>query len=102
MGFGNFIKKVGKSVSNVGKTVWDGTQKATTCLNAINKVQSNVQGHDPRGWMTACDKETLFKLQGPDHFKSCLTNKIKQEIKDIKNPEKYAEKLWDEIKGGCS
>ena len=124
MGLGSFFKKAGKVVGGAANTVgdgvvdgvntvgngikdganavWDGTQKATICLNAINNVQGNVQGHDPRTWMTDCAKQTIFKLQGPDYFKSCLENKIKQEITDIKDPKKYVDSLWDEIKGGCS
>lgn len=110
---GNFFKKIGKTIVDTGKNVgngivdganaaWDGTQKGVICLNAINNVRGNVQGHDPRTWMADCAKQTLFKLQGPDYFKQCLENKIKQEIKAIKDPEKYVDSLWDEIKGGCS
>lgn len=113
MGIGNFFKKAGKAVTDTASTVgegivdganaaWDGTQKATICLNAINNVRGNVQGHDPRTWMADCAKQTIFKLQGPDYFKKCLLNKIKTEIKDIKDPEKYVDSLWNEIKGGCS
>lgn len=124
MGFGSFFKKAGNAIGGTANTVgngivggaevvgngiadganavWDGTQKATICINAINNVEQNVQGHDPRTWMTACAKETIFKMQGPDYFKQCLTNKIKQEIQDIEDPEKYADSLWNEIKGGCS
>tara|TARA_B110000259_G_scaffold140516_1_gene158258 strand:- start:279 stop:620 length:342 start_codon:yes stop_codon:yes gene_type:complete len=113
MGFGSFFKGAGKAIGGAANTVgngiadganaaWDGTQKGVICLNAINNVRGNVQGHDPRTWMTACAKQTIFKMQGPDYFKKCLKNKIKQEIKDIKDPQKYVDSLWDEIKDGCS
>jgi hypothetical protein len=113
MGIGKFFKKTGKTIGDTANTVgggivdgantvWDGTQKATICLNAINNVRGNVQGHDPRTWMTACAKDTLFKMKGSDYFKACLESKIKTEIKDIKDPEKYVDSLWNEIKGGCS
>lgn len=102
MGFGNFFKKVGNSITSTVNTVWNGTQKATVCMTAINNVRGNVQGHDPRTWMTSCAQSTIFKMQGPEYFKQCLENKIKTEIKDIKDPKKYVDSLWDEIKGGCS
>jgi hypothetical protein len=102
MGIGGFFKKVGKGITDGANAAWDGTQKSVICLNAINNVRGNVQGHDPRTWMTACAKETIFKGKGSDYFKKCLENKIRQEVKDVTNPEKYADSLWDEIKNGCS
>lgn len=71
------------------------------CLEAINNVQQDIQGHDPRGWMKACAQETLMKLGGPDDFKKCLENKIKHTIKDCEDPKGYAESLYNEIKGKC-
>lgn len=113
MGIGNFFKKAGKAIVDTGNTIgdgivdganaaWDGTQKAAVCINAINNVRGDVQGHDPRTWMATCAQETIFKGKGSDYFKQCLENKIKQEIQDIKDPQKYVESLWNEVKGGCS
>ena len=99
MGFWDSVKK---GVTDTASAAWDGTQKTVICLDAINKVNSDVQGHDPRTWMTACAKETIFKGKGPDYFKKCLENKIRKEAKDISDPVGYANHCWDQIKGGCS
>ena len=71
------------------------------CLEAINNVRQDVQGHDPRTWMKACAQSTLMQGKGAEYFKSCLLNKVKKEVKDVKDPEAYVDSLWNEIKGPC-
>jgi len=72
------------------------------CIESINKVQTSVQGNDPRGWMKACAKETILKLGNAKDFKACLVKKIKSTKQHIENPEGYADELYKEVKGGCS
>ena len=72
------------------------------CIKAIDKVQTSVQGNDPRGWMKACAEETILKLGNANDFKACLVKKIKSTKQHIENPQRYADELYNEIKGGCS
>ena len=72
------------------------------CIKAINNVRTSVQGNDPRGWMTACAKETLLKMGNEHDFKKCLIRKIESTEQHIENPEGYANELYNEIKGKCS
>ena len=71
------------------------------CLLAINNVREDVQGHDPRTWIKSCALDTILNGGDSKHFKKCLQNKITKEVKDVKDPEKYVNSLWDEIKGSC-
>jgi len=106
MGFWNKVKKgvtdTGNTVAHGAEAAWDGTQKAVVCTQAIANCAIDVQGHDPRTWMTACAKETIFKGGGADDFKHCLIGKMQKEAKDISDPVGYANKLYDSIKGKCS
>ena len=108
MSFKSIIHKTKHGITGAAKGAKDGllnglsqAQKQLECAEAINNVRNDVQGHDPRTWMMACAKETLFKMGGPDDFKKCLLGKVKKEIKDISDPEAYVESLWDMIKDKC-
>ena len=72
------------------------------CIKAINNVRTSVKGNDPRGWMKACAKETLLKMENEHDFKKCLIRKIESTKQHIENPEGYANELYNEIKGKCS
>jgi hypothetical protein len=113
MGFWNKVKKSVSSATNTvvntttnvaNKTVefYEDNQKVVVCTQAIADCAIDVQGHDPRKWMSACAVETLFKGQGPDHFKQCLIGKMEKEVKDLSDPVGYANKLYDNIKNKCS
>lgn len=97
--------QVADTTVDVAETVADGVEQygpdVLKCIEAINKVKGEIQGLDPRTWMMACAKETLFKMGGPDDFKKCLLKKVKNEIKVIKDPEAFVEKLWGQIKDSC-
>jgi hypothetical protein len=104
MGIKSIIHKTKHGCSGAIKGMKDGLDQANkqlACMQAINNVRNDVQGHDPRTWMMACAKETLFKLGGPNDFKKCLLGKVKKEVKDISDPEAYVESLWDMIKDKC-
>jgi hypothetical protein len=104
MGFKSIIHKAKHGASGAVKGMKDGLAQANkqlACMKAINDVRNDVQGHDPRTWMMACAKETLFKLGGPDDFKRCLLGKVNNEIKDISDPVGYVNSLWDMIKDKC-
>jgi hypothetical protein len=72
------------------------------CNKAISNCATDVQGHDPRTWMTACAQETIFKGGGADDFKKCLIKKMESTEQHIENPKGYADMLYDKIKGKCS
>jgi hypothetical protein len=104
MGLKSIIHKTKHAAKGAVKGAQDGLAQANkqlACIQAINNVRNDVQGHDPRTWMMACAKETLFKLGGPNDFKKCLLGKVKKEIKDISDPEAYVESLWNMIKDKC-
>jgi hypothetical protein len=104
MGIKNLVHKAKHGTSGAIKGMKSGLSQANkeiACMNAINNVRNDIQGHDPRTWMVACAKETLFKLGGPNDFKKCLLGKVKKEIKDISDPEAYVDSLWDMIKDKC-
>ena len=72
------------------------------CLECINDVREDVQGHDPRTWMKACAIDTILKGGNSSDFKQCLEKKIRKEVKDITDPKAYVDSLYDKIKGKCS
>jgi hypothetical protein len=45
---------------------------------------------------------TLSKGKGGSAFKKCVTKKIKQNVKDISNPEAFAKEIWNDVKKKCS
>jgi hypothetical protein len=112
----NWWKKVKKAASDTGDAISDTTndvvntttgwyndsQRVIICTEAITNCALDVQGHDPRKWMSACAAETLFKGKGPEYFKQCLIGKMEKEVKDLSDPQAYAEKLWKDIEKGCS
>ena len=104
MGIKNIIHKAKHGASGAVKGMKDGldmANKQLACLEAINNVAKDVQGHDPRTWMKACIQETIFKMGTPDDFKKCLLGKVKKFAKDVSDPEAYVESLWDMIKDKC-
>lgn len=100
---------VADTAVNVGNTIADTTvgwyndsQQIIICTESIANCAMDVQGHDPRKWMTSCATDTLFKGEGPEYFKQCLITKMQTEVKDLSDPVGYANKLYDTIKEGCS
>lgn len=72
------------------------------CGKCIAQVGMDIQGHDPRGWIKSAMWQCVTdnKITG-GHFKAILERKIKKEIKDISNPEKYVSDIWHKVKKKC-
>lgn len=98
----NTTTNVANDVANKSVEFYEDNQKVIVCTEAIANCAMDVQGHDPRKWMTACAAETLFKGGGTDQFKQCLIGKMEKEVKDISDPVGYANKLYDSVKNACS
>ena len=72
------------------------------CAVAVNKVNDRIQGFDPRNVIKDCMWSTLSKGKGGSAFKKCVVKKIKQNVKDISNPEAFASGIWSNVKKKCS
>ena len=72
------------------------------CAVAVNKVGTRIAGFDPRNIIKSCMWSTVSKGKGGSAFKKCVVKKIKQNVKDISNPEAFASEIWGNIKKKCS
>jgi hypothetical protein len=72
------------------------------CGKCIAQVGMDIQGHDPRGWIKSAMWQCVSdnKITG-GHFKAILERKIKKSIKDISNPEKYVNDIWNKVSKKC-
>jgi|10_taG_2_1085330.scaffolds.fasta_scaffold80716_2 hypothetical protein len=94
---------IGEDIVDVAEDVVDAVVDSAKCLEAITKAGLDIRGKAfPKKWILACAKRTILKGQGPEKFRACIERKIKKEYKDIKNPKKYANRLWKDIKKNCS
>jgi hypothetical protein len=76
---------------------------AVKCGKCIGNVAMDIQGHDPRSWIKSAMWQCVSdgKITG-GHFKKILERKIKKEIKDISDPEKYVTDIWKKVSKKCS
>ena len=72
------------------------------CLKCLKNQVEDLQGHDPRTWIKDIiwDMALSGKVSG-SKFKKLLVKKIKKEIKDVRHPDEYAERMWGKIKKNC-
>ena len=89
--------------------VADITHKQTFIpLESFSSIQTSVgYGEEgktlkPRNIIKDCMWSTLSKGKGGSAFKKCVTKKIKQNVKDISNPEAFASEIWSSVKKKCS
>lgn len=75
---------------------------AISCGIAVSKVGTRIQGFDPRNVIKQCMWSTLSKGKGGKNFKNCLEKKIRQNVKDISNPEEFVSGIWQKIKKNCT
>ena len=73
-----------------------------SCGKCIAKFGMDIQGHDPRTWIKSavwqCVKDGKVTA---GHFKKILERKIRKEIRDISDPERYCEEIRDKLKNKC-
>ena len=72
------------------------------CINTINKKVQKIQGYDPRILVRQCAWETVSKGKKAKYFNNCLAKRLKRNIKNIKNPEHFADNIYKAIKKKCS
>jgi len=72
------------------------------CINTINKKVQKIQGYDPRILVRQCAWETVSKGKKSKYFNNCLARRLKRNIKNIKDPEHFANNIYNSIKKKCS
>ena len=74
-----------------------------SCGKCIAKIGMDIQGHDPRSWIKSAVWQCVSDGKvTAGHFKKILERKIRKEIRDISDPERYCEEIWNKLKHKCS
>ena len=72
------------------------------CVNTINKKVNKVQGFDPRVLARTCAWNMVIKGKGGKYFKQCMVSGLKRNVRNLKNPEQFANNIYTSIKKKCS
>ena len=71
------------------------------CVSTINNKVQKVGGYDPRMLARQCAWNTLVSGRGAGNFKKCMVKGLKRNVRNLKNPESFANNIFNSIKRSC-